>query len=79
MTTPPTFASAPVGRSMSFSAAVTAADAVWRLSVAGVIVTVAVRWPRWVVIEVGPWLSATVATSSRRSGPAAVGICRAFS
>ena len=79
VSTPPTFASAPVGRSTSFSTAVTVAEAAVRLSVDGVTVTVDVRCPRCVVMEVGPWLSATVATWSRVRGPAAVGICSAFS
>ncbi len=41
----------------------------------GVTVTVAVRWPRTVVIDVGPSLSSTVATCSSGIGPVALGTC----
>ena len=39
-------------------------------------VTVDVRCPRSVVIDVGPWLSSTVAICDSGRGPAADGICR---
>ncbi len=77
--TPPISARAPLGRSASASARVTVADAAVRSSVEGVTVTVAVRRPRWVVIEAGPSLSPTVAMASNRIGPAAVGTSRARS
>ena len=57
----------------------TVAEAVLRSSVAGVTVTVAVRLPRCVVIEVGPSLCSTVATWSRRMRPAPDAIGSAFS
>ena len=74
--TPPRLARAAEGRSAASIASVTDAVACERLSVAGVTVTVAVRVPPSVVIEVGPWASSTTATSDSGTGPWAVNTCR---
>ena len=72
--TPPTSAEAPSGRSAAASASVTDWVATARLSDAGGTVTVAVRRPCSVVIEVGPLRCSTVAMSCSGTMPAAVGI-----
>ena len=77
--TPPMDADVPAGRSTAASACCTCPLAVPRSSPAGVAATVALRRPLTVVTDAGPSTCATVASVSRRTGPAGVGTGRACS